>query len=104
MDEFLDLEVKSNVFFSGVTGSSREAVMIGNILDNGELIEDVIKLNTGYGIDSELDLLERGWLEEKDTELGTKVYKRHGDEKMYVRPTDGTHYVLINTAQLNTIK
>ena len=65
MEEFLDLEVKRNVFLSGVTGSSREAVMIGNILDNGELIEDVVKLNTGYGIDSELDLLERGWLEKK---------------------------------------
>ena len=86
MDEFLDLEVKNNVFLSGVTGSSIEAVMIGNIVDNRELIEDVVKLNTGYGIDSELDLLERGWLEEKDTELGTRVYKRLEDEKfMYTR-------------------
>ena len=63
---------------SGVTGSSKEAGMVGNIVENGELIEEVVKLNTGYGIDSELDLKKRGWLEEKDAELGMKIYRRNG--------------------------
>ena len=46
-------------------------------------------------------LLEREWVENKDADLGTKLHRRSGEEKVYIQPTDGTYYVLINSIQLN---
>ena len=44
-------------FSVGWRVQTRKAVVVGNIVEKGDLIEDVVKLNTGYGINSELGLL-----------------------------------------------
>jgi len=96
-----DLEEKTNIILTGVGGRVHGHPKMGSVMDGTEVLSNVVHTPfIDYDIDSEHQMFEEGYVEDKSTGKRHRRYEKQQSDgsvkvRVYEKPEGGTHFIRI---------